>query len=262
MNSIIAQAKPYMDYIAVGLIWLVIGLYMLLQRKGKQPSGEAFEVDPELTRQSKGRLSSLDAMAGLDSRDKNSIDLFETVPQRNSPFPDVVQHNSPFPEASNLQKSPSSEPLPFKSIGDKGIAGSSPLHFEDPMSGSAVAEEIYKAAPEEETDRSALLTQYTSGDGGGVEEMERMLKVDPDNLQLLDWLAFMYYSNDQVEKAIESYSRIIRLEPGNASQHYYLGNCYCKQGSLDKAREQWEEVQRLKPGSKYAQKAGKRILQL
>ena len=75
--------------------------------------------------------------------------------------------------------------------------------------------------------------------------MERMLEQDPDNLQLLDWLAFMYYSNDEVDKAIASYQRIIRLEPGNASQHYYLGNCYCKKGLLEEARREWKRFNAL-----------------
>ena len=131
MDIYIAQAKPYLDYIAVGLIWLVICVYMLLEKRRKAKEEQAFEVDPELSRQSKGRLSSLDAMAGLDT-------------------------HAPDTTAAAL---PSDEPVPFKSIGDAGPAGPSPLSYDDPMTMPLTAENVYKAAPEEETDRSALLTQ-------------------------------------------------------------------------------------------------------
>ena len=108
----------------------------------------------------------------------------------------------------------------------------------------------------------ALLTQYTSGDGGGVEEMERMLERDPNNLQLLDWLAFMYYSNNDAMKAIATYQRIIEIEPNNASQHYYLGNCFFKNNEMERALEEWNLVVQLKPSSKYARKAQERMTKL
>ncbi len=111
----------------------------------------------------------------------------------------------------------------------------------------------------QEQEDAALLTQYAAGDGGGVEEMERMLEQDPDNVQLLDWLAFMYYSNNEIQKAIEVYERIMSIDASNPSQHYYLGNCYYKAGHRDKAVEHWKAVIELKPGSKYARKAEEKI---
>lgn len=104
-----------------------------------------------------------------------------------------------------------------------------------------------------------VLTQYTTGDGKGVEEMERMLAKDPDNLQLLDWLAFMYYSNNETEKAISTYSRIIAIDPGNAGQHYYLANSYYKAKRIDEALRHWRKVCEIKPDGKLARKASSRI---
>jgi tetratricopeptide (TPR) repeat protein len=110
-----------------------------------------------------------------------------------------------------------------------------------------------------QVDGEAVLTQYTSGDGQGVEEMERMLAKDPENLQLLDWLAFMYYSNNETEKAIDTYGRIITLDSSNAAQHYYLANSYYKANRVEEAVETWRKVCELKPDGKLARKAKKRI---
>jgi tetratricopeptide (TPR) repeat protein len=115
------------------------------------------------------------------------------------------------------------------------------------------------SGPAAAREEQAVLTQYTSGDGQGVEEMEKMLAKDPNNLQLLDWLAFMYYSNNQTEKAIETYGRIIRIDPSNASQHYYLANSFYKANRIDEALVHWRKVVELKPDGKLARKADGRI---
>ncbi|MBI4858784.1 MAG: tetratricopeptide repeat protein [Candidatus Riflebacteria bacterium] len=104
-----------------------------------------------------------------------------------------------------------------------------------------------------------LVTQYQEGTGEGIEEIEARLKEDPNNEDLLDWLAFMYYSNNKLEKAIETYQKAINLNYENEHQHYYLGNAYYKLGKYDRAIEEWEVVVQLKPDSKLAQNAQERI---
>lgn len=115
------------------------------------------------------------------------------------------------------------------------------------------------SGPAATSEEQAVLTQYTSGDGQGVEEMEKMLAKDPNNLQLLDWLAFMYYSNNQTDRAIETYSRIIQIDPSNASQHYYLANSFYKANRIEEALSHWRRVVEIKPDGKLARKADGRI---
>ena len=103
-----------------------------------------------------------------------------------------------------------------------------------------------------------MLTQYQEGTGEGITEIENKLKDDPNNPDLLDWLAFMYYSNNETEKAIATYVRALEVEPNNASQHYYLGNCYVKSGQAEKAVCEWRRVVALQP-NKYVRKAQERI---
>jgi tetratricopeptide (TPR) repeat protein len=89
--------------------------------------------------------------------------------------------------------------------------------------------------------------------------MLKMLEKDPNNPQLIDWIAFMYYSNDQPTEAIAYYQRGIGLDPTNASQHYYLANSYYKANRLDEALVHWRKVCELKPDGKLANKANTRI---
>lgn len=106
---------------------------------------------------------------------------------------------------------------------------------------------------------TGLVTQYQEGTGEGIEEIDAKLREDPNNPDLLDWLAFMYYSNNQMDKAIEIYQRALNLNYENETQHYYLGNSFYKIGNVDRAVEEWEVVVSLKPDSKIAKNAQERI---
>ncbi len=104
-----------------------------------------------------------------------------------------------------------------------------------------------------------ILTKYTSGSGEGIPEVEKLLEGDPNNVDLLDWLAFMYYSNDNIDKAIETYQRALAIKSDNENQHYYLANSYYKKGMMSNAKKEWSEVIRLNPSSKIAKNAQERI---
>lgn len=124
--------------------------------------------------------------------------------------------------------------------------------FKQVLSGSDLQSDM-KAEEEE------LLTKYSAGTGEGINEVEKLLEGDPNNVDLLDWLAFMYYSNANIDKAIETYKRALDIKPDNENQHYYLGNSYFKKKMMTEARQEWSEVIRLKPNSKIAKNAQERI---
>lgn len=124
--------------------------------------------------------------------------------------------------------------------------------FKQVLSGNDLQSQMKKEEEE-------LLTKYTSGTGEGIAEVEKLLVSDPNNVDLLDWLAFMYYSNNETDKAIETYKRALSIKPTNENQHYYLANSYFKKGMQAEAQKEWSEVIRLKPGSKIAKNAQERI---
>lgn len=124
--------------------------------------------------------------------------------------------------------------------------------FKQVLSGSDLQSDM-KAEEEE------LLTKYTAGTGEGINEVEKLLEGDPNNVDLLDWLAFMYYSNNNIDKAIETYKRALAIKPDNENQHYYLANSFFKKSMMAEAKKEWNEVIRLKPNSKIAKNAQERI---
>lgn len=124
--------------------------------------------------------------------------------------------------------------------------------FKQVLSGSDLQNDM-KAEEEE------LLTKYTAGTGEGINEVEKLLEGDPNNVDLLDWLAFMYYSNNNIDKAIETYKRALAIKPDNENQHYYLANSYFKKSMMVESKKEWNEVIRLKPNSKIAKNAQERI---
>lgn len=124
--------------------------------------------------------------------------------------------------------------------------------FKGVLSGTDLANQMKKEEAE-------ILTKYTAGTGEGIAEVEKLLVSDPNNVDLLDWLAFMYYSNNEIDKAIDTYKRALAIKPNNENQHYYLANSYFKKGLVPDAEKEWNEVIRLKPNSKISKNAQERI---
>ncbi len=148
-------------------------------------------------------------------------------------------------------KGPAMETPPTEETGEKKETVTS-KRFKSVLSGSDLQNQMKKEEQE-------LLTQYTAGTGEGIAEVEKLLVSDPNNVDLLDWLAFMYYSNNEIDKAIDTYKKALSIKPTNENQHYYLGNSYFKKGQFEDAKREWNEVIRLKPNSKIAKNAQERI---
>jgi len=105
------------------------------------------------------------------------------------------------------------------------------------------------------------ITEYTEGSGEGIDEVRMMLKNDPDNVDLQDWLAFMLYTNNELDEAIELYKKLLSANHRPDNQHFYLGNAYYKKGLTKLAVEEWKRVVELDPESKMGKKAKVRLEQ-
>jgi tetratricopeptide (TPR) repeat protein len=108
------------------------------------------------------------------------------------------------------------------------------------------------------SDDNDVLTQYSSAPLD-VEELLRMAKANPDNINVLDCLAFKYYTAETLDQALEIYRQISKLDPKNDSAHYYIGNIYYRQKRLVAAMMEWKKVIKLNTDSKMADKAQERI---
>ena len=98
-------------------------------------------------------------------------------------------------------------------------------------------------------------TKYKKGDGAGIAEVEALLAKDPDNLSVLDWTAFINYSNGNFKRALELYQKLVEKDPGNLHAYYYVGNIYCRTGRYGEAARQWRVLLERFPDHKLAVKA-------
>lgn len=104
------------------------------------------------------------------------------------------------------------------------------------------------------------ITEYKEGgDAEGIKSVESMLQTDPENVDLMDWLAFLYYSNNRLDDAINLYKKLLAKQHKVDTQYFYLGNAYYKKGLTQVAIEQWKRAVAAAPGSPMARKAEARI---
>ena len=113
-------------------------------------------------------------------------------------------------------------------------------------------------APSLDLDDSDILTGYTSAPFE-LEELEEMLKNDPENEMLLDIAAFKYYTSGSLDKALDSYQRLIKLNYKKQLYHFYLANTFYKLNRITEACAEWETVRGLDTHSAYGKKAEQRL---
>jgi len=120
---------------------------------------------------------------------------------------------------------------------------------------AAPATEPAAADPLEFTD----FTKYARSDGSGIAEVESLLGQDPDNVAVLDWAAFLNYSNGQFDRALVLYKNLIEKDPENLQAYYYVGNIFCRTGRYPEAARHWRILLERFPDHKLARRAKPRL---
>jgi serine/threonine protein kinase/Flp pilus assembly protein TadD len=85
-----------------------------------------------------------------------------------------------------------------------------------------------------------------------IEEFNQALKLDPNNGDALNSLAFVYVEMEDYEKAIESFKRYVSVSPGDANPLDSMGYCYFSMGRFDEAVAKFKEALDLKPDWSHA----------
>ena len=104
----------------------------------------------------------------------------------------------------------------------------------------------------------SVVTGYSGVPATGIEELKRMVDQNPDNLDMKDMLAFMLYSNNRLDEAIEVFKDLVERKHNPGNQHLYLGNIYYRKGLIQMALVHWDKVRECAPASKEAAKARER----
>ena len=113
--------------------------------------------------------------------------------------------------------------------------------------------------PSANEDKMPLLTQHDKRPRARTDDVLQMLREDPQNKKIKEWLAFEYYRNGEIDQAVRCYLELLEQSPDDSMARYYLGNCHFKLGNLDLAQASWATVIELAPGSSVARKAERRM---
>ncbi|HEY9154754.1 MAG TPA: fused MFS/spermidine synthase [Opitutaceae bacterium] len=76
---------------------------------------------------------------------------------------------------------------------------------------------------------------------------ERVLGLDPNNVEALNMLGCMCSESAEFTQAYEYFDRAVRLDPHFANAHYNLGNWFFRDGQLGRANDCYSEALRLDP---------------
>ena len=81
---------------------------------------------------------------------------------------------------------------------------------------------------------------------------EKILKIDPNNKEVLFNLSFIYNNKRDFIQAENCTKKILKLDPKDGQALYNLGAINASRGDKNKARDIWEKIVRDFPGSETA----------
>ena len=73
-----------------------------------------------------------------------------------------------------------------------------------------------------------------------ITELDKALKDDPDNADLLNLMAYSHRQLQHYEIALNYYQQALQIDPQHRGANEYLGELYLQIGQLDKAEERLE----------------------
>jgi len=95
-----------------------------------------------------------------------------------------------------------------------------------------------------------------------LEQYEKILKVDPNRIDILLLEGLLYYNEGNYSKAEIVTNRIIEIDKNHLEAKFNLGIIAASKGDTERAREIWTELLENNPGSeaaKYAEDALKKL---
>ena len=93
------------------------------------------------------------------------------------------------------------------------------------------------------------------GGVGALDTVNSLVDEEPDNVDFLDWAAYVNYSNGNFATAADYYRRLLDLTTANPFAFYYLGEILFRSGKEEKAFAYWDELCETYPGHQLAEKA-------
>lgn len=104
-------------------------------------------------------------------------------------------------------------------------------------------------------DEILTVVQDTAYSEKELKDLDSGLAKNPNDVDLLDFVASAYYRSKKMDRAMELYSKVTELDPERASGWYFLGNCLYQLNHKQNAKECWEMVLELDSKGAFARKA-------
>lgn len=75
-----------------------------------------------------------------------------------------------------------------------------------------------------------------------IEELEKRLESEPENVEVMIELASLYGEENEMQKAVDLLEQALGIDPESTTAHYNLGVCYLKALKRDlEVSEVWED---------------------
>jgi len=84
---------------------------------------------------------------------------------------------------------------------------------------------------------------------GLVDEYQRMLREDPNNLAVIIALGNTYFNTRSWSNAVRAYDQALKIDPRNADVHVNMGTAYRYLGRPDRALEEYRSALKNDPGN-------------
>ena len=114
-------------------------------------------------------------------------------------------------------------------------------HLSDPMSSFLHHADEMKTPPPLKSKNELLQTfsSYAEKADSSLQQVESVLANSPDNVAVMDWAAFEYFSRGHWKRALELYTSLLAVSGPTEQTCYCLGSIYAEKKRFDKAREFW-----------------------
>ncbi len=109
------------------------------------------------------------------------------------------------------------------------------------------------------------VTTYQAGADDTIAEIQQlqdMLRQNPANLDIKEWLAFKLYSVGNFQEAESLFRELVAADHRAGVQNFYLGNLLAKTGREEEAVRCWRQTIQQIPKDVKAKKAKARIEKL
>ena len=115
------------------------------------------------------------------------------------------------------------------------------VNLSDPMSSFLNRADEMATPPPLKSEQELLQTfsSYAEKTDSALQQVESVLANSPNNVAVMDWAAFEYFSRGHWKRALELYTSLLAVSGPTEQAYYCLGSIYAEKKRFDKAREYW-----------------------